>query len=66
MKERCQMIDPKHQKLSQRQQCELLTVNRSSLYFEPLGESTFNLQLMEQIDKIHLKHPTFRRAPYAG
>ncbi len=59
MKTRLEMVEPKHKKLSQRKQCKLLTVSRSSLYFKPLGESDLNLQLMKEIDKIHLKHPSF-------
>ena len=59
MKTRLQMVEPKHKKLSQRTQCKLLTVSRSSLYFKPLGESSFNLQLMKEMDKVHLKYPSF-------
>jgi len=53
------MIKPKHKKVSQRRQCDLLSVSRSSLYYKPLGESKLNLKLMELMDKIHLQHPTF-------
>src|SRR5699024_8160654 len=58
-KERLQMVEPSNKKLSQRKQCGLLNVNRSSLYFKPLGESGFNLELMKEIDRIHLKQPVF-------
>jgi len=47
----------KDESLSQRKQCELLGINRSSLYVKPKGESPENLQLMKLIDKHHLKHP---------
>lgn len=53
------MINPKNKKLSQRVQCDLLSVSRSSLYYTPLGESDFNLKLMKLIDKIHMENPTF-------
>ena len=53
------MINPKNKKLSQRVQCDLLSVSRSSLYYTPLGESDFNLKLMKLIDEIHMEHPTF-------
>lgn len=53
------MINPKNKQLSQRVQCDLLSVSRSSLYYTPLGESDFNLKLMKLIDEIHMEHPTF-------
>lgn len=58
-KERCCLVDSGSTNLSQRRQCELLSVNRSSLYYSPLGESELNLELMEKIDKINLKQPSF-------
>lgn len=44
--------------ISVRHQCELVGVNRSSVYYEPVGESQENLQLMRLMDEHHLKHPT--------
>jgi putative transposase len=44
--------------LSVRNQCQLLDISRSGLYYTPKGESDENLQLMELIDKEHLEHPT--------
>ena len=44
--------------ISIRHQCELVGANRSSVYYEPVGESQENLQLMRLIDEHHLKHPT--------
>lgn len=43
--------------ISQRKQCKLLSISRSSLYVKPKGESEQNLNLMELMDKHHLKHP---------
>lgn len=40
-------------------QCELVGLNRSSLYYEATGESELNLELMGVIDEIHTKHPYF-------
>lgn len=45
-------------KLSVRRQCELLEVNRSTLYYQPKGESGENLSAMRLMDERHLKHPT--------
>lgn len=47
----------KESKLSQRKQCSLLSISRSSLYIKPKGESEQNIHRMELIDKHHLKHP---------
>lgn len=44
---------------SMRRQCELLGVNRSSLYYEPVGLDAEQLELMRRIDALHLEHPFF-------
>ena len=40
-------------------QCRLLGLNRSSYYYEPMGESAENLALMLAIDKLHTARPYF-------
>lgn len=45
--------------LSIRHQCDLLGVNRSSIYYKPQGESDENLMLMRLMDEYHLAHPTY-------
>lgn len=47
----------KDKTLSKRKQCDLLSINRSSLYVKPKGESEKNLHLMQLIDKHHIRHP---------
>lgn len=42
-----------------RRQCELLGVNRSSLYYEVALPDAEELALMRQIDELHLAHPFF-------
>jgi len=42
-----------------RRQCELLRVNRSGLYYEPVGTSKEVLAIMRRIDELHLKHPFY-------
>ena len=37
------MIDPNHPRLSIVRQCELVTISRSSFYYEGKGESPLNL-----------------------
>lgn len=58
MKERKKMISKEH-RLSLRRQCNLLCINRSNLYYSPKRETDTNLELMTEIDKIHLKYPSF-------
>jgi putative transposase len=46
--------------LSVRKRCDLLCVNRSSLYIEKqVVETALNLELMEHIDRQYLDHPEF-------
>jgi putative transposase len=45
------MVDPKHISLSVNEQCKLLGIHRSGLYYKPVGESPLNLHLMKIIDK---------------
>jgi len=46
------------EKISIRNQCDLLEINRSSMYYQPVGESDENQQLMRMMDQEHLNHPT--------
>jgi putative transposase len=45
--------------LSVRRQCEILRVNRSSVYYEKVGPDGEELELMRRIDELHLKHPFY-------
>lgn len=47
-----------NEKLSIRAQCELLEVNRSSVYYKAAPESEENLAIMRLMDEHHLEHPT--------
>jgi putative transposase len=42
-----------------RQQCELLGLNRATLYYEPAGETAANLRLMRRIDEEYTAHPFY-------
>ena len=44
--------------LSKRRQCELLDLNRGSIYYKPTGEKQENLDIMRKMDEHYLKHPT--------
>lgn len=48
----------KGDELSIRKQCDLLDINRSSIYYEQKGESSENIQMMEIMDKHILDEPT--------
>jgi putative transposase len=48
----------KEDALSIRKQCEILSVNRSSLYYAPVGESEENPEIMRKIDEHYLDYPT--------
>ena len=53
------MVELDHEGISIRRQCELLGVNRTSLYYQPIGESEENLQLMRLLDKQYTKAPYY-------
>ena len=55
------------QSLSMVRQCELLDINRSSLYYESVGISPEDEEIMKKIDRIHMKYPFkgSRRMVYA-
>lgn len=53
------MIEPDHAELSVRRQCELLGLNRSSVYYEAIPESDENLALMRRIDEHYTKCPFY-------
>ncbi len=44
---------------SVREQCELLGLNRSTVYYAPVGETAANLGLMRRIDEQYLKTPWY-------
>ena len=53
------MIDWEHLELSVRRQCELLGLNRSTLYYEAVPETAENLSLMRLIDEEYTRHPFY-------
>jgi putative transposase len=42
-----------------RRQCELLEISRTAYYYQPCPESEENLELMRQLDELHLEHPVY-------
>ena len=53
------MVVRDHPALSLSRQCRLLSVGRSSLYYEPKGESAETLAPMRRIDELFLKYPFY-------
>ncbi len=53
------MIEQQHPSMSVVQQCKLLELNRSMVYYTPSPEGKENLQLMRVIDEQHLKAPFY-------
>jgi putative transposase len=51
------LIEPSHLELSVRRQCELLGLNRSTLYYQPAPQTAENLALMRLIDEGYTRHP---------
>jgi len=48
-----------HPRLSLVQQCKLLNIHRSGLYYKPRSESGYNLRLMKEIDAYFMEHPYY-------
>ncbi len=53
------MVDPKHPWLGIVRQCALVSISRSSFYYEGKGESPLNLALMRLIDAQFLETPWY-------
>ena len=53
------MVVRDHPALSLSRQCRLLSIGRSSLYYEPKGESVETLALLRRIDELFLKYPFY-------
>ena len=53
------MIDRSNDKMSMRWQCELLEINRSTLYYQPVPVSEYDLRLMNRVDEIFTMYPFY-------
>lgn len=53
------LVCPSYKKMSVFEQCKVVELPRSSYYFKPKGESLFNQQLMNAIDRKFLDHPYY-------
>ena len=57
MRERSELVDKGHPKVSVRKQCKLLAVARSSADYQPVGESQEDLEFKRILDGIYLADP---------
>jgi len=48
-------IEPNNRQIPIYRQCELLSLNRSSLYYTPCRDTQYNEQLMKLIDEQYVK-----------
>ena len=53
------LITKEDKVISLRRQCELLRINRSSLYYQPQGISEEDLQLMNLLDEQYTQTPFY-------
>jgi len=53
------MIEMQSPTISIVQQCELLKISRTSVYYKPQGEKPVNLKLMRLMDEQYLKTPCY-------
>ncbi len=54
-----ELIDWGRLQLSVTRQCELLSLSKGALYYKPVEMDTYNLKIMEMIDKQYLKRPSY-------
>ena len=52
-------VEPDHKKISIYRQCELLGLNRSSLYYKASGETPYNEQVMRLLDEQYIETPFY-------
>lgn len=53
------MIEKEEEGLSIVQQCILLSIYRSGIYYQPVSESELDLKIMLEIDKYYTLHPFY-------
>ena len=52
-------VEADHKKIPIYRQCELLTLNRGSLYYQRSGETSYNEQLMRLLDEQYIETPFY-------
>ena len=52
-------IETKHKRIAVYRQCELLNLNRSSLYYKPCSDTAYNEKLMRILDEQYVQTPFY-------
>ena len=58
-KGRREMVEKEEEGFSNVQQCILLSICRSGIYYQPVSESELDLEIMLEIDKYYTLHPFY-------
>jgi len=53
------LLEPEHQTISLRRQCELLGLNRSNIYYQPREGNPGKRKLLRLIDEIYMRSPYY-------
>lgn len=56
---RCELIEPDNAELALKTQADLLSLNRSGLYYRPIGPSDAEIAVKHRIDEIYTAHPYY-------
>lgn len=59
VREKIKMISGGRERISKRRRCELLDLNRSTVYYEPVSVSELELRLMHRTDELFTECPFF-------
>jgi putative transposase len=59
LEEKRAMVEPMHDQISLRRQCELLSLGRSSLYYRSRADTDYNEQLMRLMDEQYTRTPFY-------
>lgn len=59
VKERKAMVEKNDKQMSIKKQCEVLSIHKSGLYYEPVVEKGENLKIMELLDKQYFETPFY-------
>lgn len=54
-----QLVEPNHLEIPIYRQCELIDLARASYYYEPAGETEYNLLLMRMLDEQYTRTPFY-------
>lgn len=57
--ERMRLVERDHQLLSVRKQCNILGINRSSLYYKARPENPFNIAIQDAVRFVYSKYPFY-------